>query len=391
MLEKIIFFILDNKESRVEKLSKIIESIDLRFHVVYTSDDNSAIENLNFLNNIVLLVNNDLVNEEIKSIFDKKIKQKDCDYYLQLTENDLFDSKSIFDDYININDAVSLIKFKLKNSLTLLDYKITINEESNKLKELNFELEQDIDDILVLTSQIIQLRLPGAKEKSQRINEATSWIADKLQLEDFEKRDLRFASYICLSGRLSLTDELLRQPILVNGLNVNPQLKQVPIAAKSSVDGISRFHNLEKILYHVYENLDGSGFPSGLQAWQIPLESRVLRVVLDYEEELERNALKPDEIMVNMINQAKRVYDHRVVHLMDQFIRTENREQFDPTVTQVKLLELSPNQEVARDVYSINGLKLISKNTKLTESNILFLTQHGSHDPILGNIFIKKD
>jgi len=75
-----------------------------------------------------------------------------------------------------------------------------------------------------------------------------------------------------------LPDRLFELPVYSEGNVSDPLMYQIPIVARNIISGIPRLEKVGDILYHIYENMDGTGFPDKLQSWQIPLESRILRV-----------------------------------------------------------------------------------------------------------------
>lgn len=66
------------------------------------------------------------------------------------------------------------------------------------------------------------------------------------------------------------TDELIESELVL--------LRQHPILAEKILSRISIFKNILPIIRHHHENFDGSGYPDGLQADQIPLGARVLHL-----------------------------------------------------------------------------------------------------------------
>lgn len=295
-----------------------------------------------------------------------------------------------FDEIIDLTESRSLLTYKLSFASTLLEYKIKLQSEEAKIKLISYQLQSDLDDMFSLASHFLQARLPGTIERTERIVEATTWIANQLDFDEINQFDLKVAAHFSQAGRINLPDHLLNQVVMEDGLPSDPLLKQIPHVAKEIVAKVKRFQDAANILYHIYENLDGSGMPEGLQSWQIPLESRIIRVVLDYEEELDRGVMSPTQIIEKMVAMGKRIFDHRVVHLLEQYIRSENREDYDPTEKPVLLSQLVPNMVVTRDVISINGLKLVSKGTNLTQNSIDFILNHAAYDSVLGNIYVKK-
>lgn len=388
MRNKCKYSIVCNDEKFISLAKEIISELnpDNEFEIVSENTLHTFFSTT--LNNIIIIENGLIENQLIEYV--KHHHAVRLNNVIYIIESEGGKLPIHFDEVIDLKDSRSLLANKLSFASTLLEYKIKLQSEEAKIKLISTQLQSDMDDMFSLASHFLQARLPGTIERTERIVEAALWIAKQLDASEVNMFDLKVAAHFSQAGRINLPDHLLNQVVMEDGLPSDPLLKQIPHVAKEIVAKVKRFQDAANILYHIYENLDGSGMPEGLQSWQIPLESRIIRVVLDYEEELDRGVLSPTQIIEKMVAMGKRIFDHRVVHLLEQYIRSENREDYDPSERPVLLSQLVPNMVVTRDVISINGLKLVSKETHLTQNSIDFILNHAAYDSVLGNIYVKK-
>lgn len=314
-----------------------------------------------------------IVSSDIDSIKRAEVMQAGADDFL---------TKPVISDELESRIKLALRFSVMREELT----------ESNKLVlELGEELEKDIQDMTKLAIKFLQARIPTSFEMLKRVAAASVWIAK--QLNEFEKeevRDIEIAAYLCLAGKVFLPDNLLKTPVHINGQPSHNLMYQVPVTARDIISAVRRFKDSGTILYHLYENFDGSGFPDRIQSWQIPMGSRIIRVALDYEVLRDTSSKKPREILQLIQNESKRLYDHRIVVLMEHYIKSIVKEEYDDRENAVQLHELRDGMLLTRDIITNSGLKLLPAGATLRDKIIEKILSINTSDPILGNIYVKK-
>ena len=283
------------------------------------------------------------------------------------------------------------LKNAVQNCIEKISLTSNLNDSNELINELAETLENDVQDLTRLSVKIIHSRIPYSFEMLKRVAAASVWIAN--QLEEFgeeEIRDIEIAAFLSLIGKLFLPDNLIRQPVCKDGQPSDPLMYQVPVKAREIASSVRHFKNLANILYHIFENFDGSGFPDRKQSWQIPFESRIIRVALDYEEYRENTDLRPLEILEKIKRQSKRLYDQRPVILLENYIKNVTKEEYDPTERAVQLQDLVEGMILKRDIITNSGLKMLPQGAALKEKTINQIISINSSDPILGDIYVKK-
>jgi putative two-component system response regulator len=280
---------------------------------------------------------------------------------------------------------------RIKSGLRIVSLNKQIKSENNLLNELAEELEHDIEDMTRLALKFLQARIPASFDMMKRVSNAVTWIAEQLgDFTDDQIKDLEIAAFFAESGRIILPDDLIEMPVQKDGMATHKLMYQVPVASKDIALSVRRFKDCGHILYHIYENYDGSGFPEKLQSWQIPIESRIIRAVLDYESTKSHSKQSPREVMALIKSESKRLYDYRVVVLLDQYVKSVIKEDYDPNEYAVRLYELKPNMILTQDIMTSNGLKLLTAGAVLKLDTIDKILSHNTSDPILGSIYVKK-
>jgi response regulator RpfG family c-di-GMP phosphodiesterase len=245
--------------------------------------------------------------------------------------------------------------------------------------------------MIKLAVKFLEARIPASIEMLKRVSQCSVWILKNLSESDEESlRDIEIASFLSQAGRIFLPDSMLKMPVLIDGAPTDPLMCQVPQSGKAIVESINRFRHVALIIGHIYENFDGSGIPDRLKSWQIPLESRIIRASLDFEELRALRNLSSKNAIEILRKESQRLYDNRVVILLEQYLKSHDKELYDPFEVAVQLAELKDGMIITRDIYTNKGLKLIPSGATLSTKTIERLISHNSTDPILGNVHVKK-
>lgn len=329
--------------------------------------------------------------------FLKKVRENsmlDDIFFIMLTANSDAENRRMAikygaDEFISKPLIVETFESRLKSAIRIIKMQFMIKQENQKLQNIANELEGTIQDMAKLTVKFIHARIPSSYQMLQSAAKASLWIAR--QFNKFTKtqiRDIGLATFLSQTGRITLPDSMVNLPILKDGKPTNNLMTTVPAASRDIVSTIKRFDNVAKIVFSIYENMDGSGFPSHLRSWQIPMESRIIRVCLDYEEMLLSN-ISTSQAYETILTQSQKTYDHRAVILLSNYLKTNDVE-FIKNFIPVKLSDLKPNMILGRDIITDNGLKLLNAGVVLSQSVIDKIIAHASYDPLVGSIFIKK-
>lgn len=102
-------------------------------------------------------------------------------------------------------------------------------------------------------------------------------------------------------------------------------LHQAPVVAEQYLKGIERFRGAARLVRHLRERYDGSGYPDHLRGTKIPIGARVLAVADAYQAMLEkrpyRDRLSTLEAVAELQKQAGTQFDPNVVQV---FVRSAN-------------------------------------------------------------------
>lgn len=277
---------------------------------------------------------------------------------------------------ITVNPGIRLI-------LTFYD-KLYAEARFKKLKEM---FDAEISKVKDIIEMIIKNRIPFMEERAPKFIKAALWLAGKFHLNYAgELNDIENAAKFFYSGRLFLDDKMIKEPVMVGGHIKSEEMREVPSVAAQVVNRIKGYENVSKILLHAYENVDGSGIPEGLQQGEIPLGSRILRVVADYYE-LRESEGKQELAVDKLVHEAKRLYDHKMVAFMDQYLAENESEASKPERT-IALEDLLDGYTLSRNVFTKDGLVLLGRDTNLNHTAINKLRLKDQQEGIIGKLYI---
>ncbi len=135
-----------------------------------------------------------------------------------------------------------------------------------------------------IMGEIIQLIKPEVAGRIQAISPFVSKVAKMLDAPNAWEIDI--ATELCLLGQIILPDSIVRR--VNRGKALSPEefetFRTHLEVAEALVMNIPRLENVAKILRYQNKNFNGSGLPEDdVKEKDIPLGSRILRVMLDFD------------------------------------------------------------------------------------------------------------
>jgi diguanylate cyclase (GGDEF)-like protein len=148
------------------------------------------------------------------------------------------------------------------------------------------ELERRAEHHARLRAAENLIRVVDAKDTytgahSERVALFVEGIARKLELEEELVQELKLAGRLHDLGKIAIADRVLQKPGRLN-LEEERHIEAHPQLGASLLDGMD-IRPVDAWIRHHHEHWDGSGYPDGLAAEQIPFGSRVILVADAYD------------------------------------------------------------------------------------------------------------
>ncbi|MFO7849130.1 MAG: HD domain-containing phosphohydrolase [Spirochaetia bacterium] len=132
------------------------------------------------------------------------------------------------------------------------------------------------------------------------------------------------------------------------------------------IKGVLQYPELGEAIRHVGENYDGNGVPDGIKGEDIPLSSRILRIVHDYTQIIMERKLSEKEAAGFIVQHKDTLYDPKIARDLFSMQASEPEREQDE-YNKVRVTELKQGMKLADDLYLDNGVFYLAANTKVTE------------------------
>ncbi|MGC1370725.1 MAG: HD domain-containing phosphohydrolase [Candidatus Sulfotelmatobacter sp.] len=171
------------------------------------------------------------------------------------------------DDFLNKPVLAEELKARVKSLL--------------RVKEFTDELET-VDSVLCTLGLIVEGRDPYTEGHCERLAEGAANLGRHLALDQDSIVALRRGGFLHDLGKIAVPDSILKK-----GSDLTPMewqiMRQHPITGENICKPLKSLRPVLPIIRHHHEHVDGSGYPDGLRAAEIPLLPRVLQVVDVYD------------------------------------------------------------------------------------------------------------
>ncbi|MFM2402587.1 MAG: hypothetical protein RL223_467 [Pseudomonadota bacterium] len=191
-----------------------------------------------------------------------------------------------------------------------------------------------LDDIAATFGLVADAKSPGLRGHSERVSVLCDAMALRLGLPRQRRQSLRRAAALHDLGKLGVSSLLLERP----GPLAPPELGRVRQHVRHTRRLLSRipgFEPLARLCGDHHERLDGTGYPCGLSARQLPLDARLLGVADLYDALVSprphRPALSPAQALQKLRIQADTgQIDGRCVEVLARVVRSQGADGVPP-------------------------------------------------------------
>ncbi|WCP67820.1 response regulator [Vibrio tubiashii] len=252
-----------------------------------------------------------------------------------------------------------------------------LQDSNKKMSALLANRTRTFKDILSALSAIIQHATGQPHQHSERVAEYAKLVATHMGLSEAQVSHCYLSALLHEIGLIGAIPDSFEPSIQPDGT----QICLAPLAnaevGAAIIGQIQRFRPLVDIIRHQDENYDGTGFPEHLAKDEIPIGSRILRVIKNYEffvSGLQNSArLKPSSARAFIEQQAGCLYDPAVARSFFEVLKTDIHNT-DLEIC-VGLDELRVGAVLKQDVYHPNGQMMLSAGQEINEALLSKLKQ----------------
>lgn len=169
----------------------------------------------------------------------------------------------------------------------------------------------------------LELKDPYTRGHSERVARYALLIARHLGLDEDELKAIRYGSWLHDCGKIGVSENILNNegPLDEADTHIirNHPLWGADVARKARLSDM-----IVNIILSHHERYDGKGYPSGLQAEEIPLEARIVSVADIYDalttERPYRKAYTPELALEMLVSMKKSVLDPKLVECFSSIV-----------------------------------------------------------------------
>lgn len=202
---------------------------------------------------------------------------------------------------------------------------ITERKESQvALQRAHADLQDAYDKTIEGWVKALDLRDHETEGHTQRVTEMTVRLARELGCTDEEIVHIRRGALLHDMGKMGVPDDILQKP---GPLEPDEwvEMRKHPDYAYQMLSKISYLNQALIIPYYHHERWDGSGYPHGLKAEEIPLFARLFAVV-DVWDALSsdrpyRKRMPPKEVIEYLEKESGRLFDPHIVETFMKLIQ----------------------------------------------------------------------
>ncbi len=265
---------------------------------------------------------------------------------------------------------------------------LILGEKELFLKTLNGSIKVMID--------ILEVQNPFIFTKVGRLRKLAHNLAIALDLKD-QMWEIELAALLSQIGSVTIPQDILYKQI--KGVELSDSEREmiasIPRMGRQLIKNIPRLENVAEAVGDqnlVFTHIGKSDLPSGKD---IPIISRILKIILDYDRL--RTSLISSVDAINHMQSHENEYDPAILSVFCTKV-LEIDEQITYKATKARLWEkqifvddLKIGMTLSRDVIDRNGTLVVAKNTVVNEVLIYKLSNYFRSQSIMTPVFIESD
>jgi putative two-component system response regulator len=153
----------------------------------------------------------------------------------------------------------------------------------------------------------------------ERVSRYALAIADKMNLSEKQKINLKYAAVLHDVGKITIKDKVMYKPGKLE-FDEFTEVTSHPIVGSEIVKTIDGMNDAAEIILQHHEKLNGRGYPRGLRETEILIEAKILAVADTYDaltsDRIYRKALNPEEAYEIIMNERNSSYDSDIINIL---------------------------------------------------------------------------
>jgi HD-GYP domain-containing protein (c-di-GMP phosphodiesterase class II) len=229
-----------------------------------------------------------------------------------------------------------------------------VAEQTQQLREALRQIERSYDHTLEVLGAAIDLRDSPTAGHSRRVFLYSIEIAKRMGGLEKQMRNIAMGAWLHDIGKLAISDAILLKPGPLTDQECQTMQRHAQIGY-DLVRGIPFLADAAEIIFAHHERCDGSGYPRGLEAPEIPVGARIFAVADTFDamtsDRPYRRALPFKASREVIEREAGRLYDPQVANIFLN-IPDETWETIRSETASIQTIGLA----TASDIQALSGL-----------------------------------
>ena len=226
-------------------------------------------------------------------------------------------------------------------------------------------LENTLNGSIRLLTDMLSMVAPDCFGRAVAVREVARTVADVMQLEN--TWNLELAAMLGSLASVTLPPQTLAGMLAGEDLKEEERqmTRRLPEIGRGLLSNIPRLERVAEIVYYQQKHFDGTGFPADDVAGEdIPLESRILKILVDLEAAQARGVVRTDALQ--HMADLQGVYDPVILQLVPIALGTAESASAGSELVEVMLNGLQPGHILVSDIETVDGKLLFAAGHRIT-------------------------
>jgi len=192
-----------------------------------------------------------------------------------------------------------------KREQTLVKSKESFLNMLEDISESYKELEYLFVGLVKAMVNALDAKSPWTRGHSDRVAQIAQEIAKAMNIDEDELRKLQLAGLLHDIGKIGTYDYLLDKPAKLTNEEFEV-VKKHPVQGAEIIKEIKQLREIIPIIRHHHENFNGTGYPDGLKAEEIPFFASILRVADSFDSMTSDRPYRPSPGIEYAISELKK-------------------------------------------------------------------------------------
>lgn len=294
-------------------------------------------------------------------------------------------------DLADVKEELADEKEVLHNSMKQIALMVEERAQANaKIEKLETLLAKTWDNIVSMLVEMVEAKSQFRRGHAAVVKDISVAIARFLEMSEEETGDVGKAALLHELGMISIPDDLsMKNPLDYSELEKDLLIRH-PVKGASFLSKFPGLEMITRMIRHIHETADGTGFPDSLKRKRIPMGSRIIAVANAYDNLVSGSADISRERALDLIEkEVGTLYDSRVVNGLRKYVGRQVNDR-SARVVEKRIFEVKPGMVLAAAIFTVSGAKLLPENTVLTEEFIRQIVKYNRIDPLEETVFIKE-